>query len=198
VIGGEDVPAVEPDLDLARRTGLPEALRALVAAYPREAWEAHPHFAGLVRFWLERHLMFRRLDAALAAETQAAISGDVDPRAFAATLARLGSAFTGELVAHHHVEDMHYFPLLERREGRLARGFAMLDRDHHALDAHLAAYAEAANAVLRKTGAPDLPDRIGAFEEQARRLGSLLDRHLIDEEDLVVPVILKHGPGGLA
>jgi iron-sulfur cluster repair protein YtfE (RIC family) len=190
--------AGETELDLATRDGLPDALRVLASAHPRETWEAHPHFAALVRFWLERHLMFRRLDAAIAAETRAALAGDADPRAFAATLSRLGAALTGELVAHHHIEDMHYFPVLERREGGLARGFAMLDRDHHALDANLADYADAANAVLRDVGAPGFRDRAGAFQARAIRLASLLDRHLADEEDLVVPVILKHGPDGLA
>ena len=52
------------DLALGVRAGLPDALRVLLADYPREGWESHPHFTGLVRFWLDRHLMFRPLQAA--------------------------------------------------------------------------------------------------------------------------------------
>ena len=39
-------------LSLARRDGLPDALRVLLAEYPREAWESHPNLTALMRFWL--------------------------------------------------------------------------------------------------------------------------------------------------
>ena len=32
-------------LDLETRSGLPEAMRILLAEYPREAWEADPNFS---------------------------------------------------------------------------------------------------------------------------------------------------------
>ena len=38
------------DLDLSHRTALPDALRVLLAEYPREAWEADPTFSALIRF----------------------------------------------------------------------------------------------------------------------------------------------------
>ena len=28
--------------------------------YPRDMWESHINFDGLTRFWLDRHLMFRK------------------------------------------------------------------------------------------------------------------------------------------
>jgi len=46
--------------DLRHRKGLPDALRVLLEQYPRALWESHQNFDGLTRFWLERHLMFRR------------------------------------------------------------------------------------------------------------------------------------------
>jgi hemerythrin-like domain-containing protein len=95
------------------------------------------------------------------------------------------------LHGHHQIEDLHYFPVLTRREPRLARGFEILDRDHHALDALLAGFAEDANAVLQGRLEP------GAFRERLLGFEAVLVRHLEDEEDLIVPVILKHGPGGL-
>ena len=49
------------NLALADRKKLPDALRVLLEDYPRDGWELDPGFDGLVRFWLDRHLMFRRL-----------------------------------------------------------------------------------------------------------------------------------------
>ncbi len=184
--------------DLATRPGLPDALRILLAEYPRAGWQAHPHFDGLVRFWLDRHLMFRDLLAAMQAETQAMLDRDRDPRAFAARLSHLGSRFVGDLHGHHHIEDDHYFPVLTRLYPRLSRGFDLLDADHQALAAHLDEFVGAANAVLTGWQGPRLTDATAAFATTLRASTRLLDRHLTDEEDLIVPVILAHGPDGLA
>lgn len=178
-------------LDLKTRAGLPDSLRALLEAYPREAWQAHPNFAGLVAFWLDRHMMFRRLTDALARDAKASAEGRMDPAAQAARLSRFGGMLVDQLHGHHQIEDTQYFPVLSRLETRLDRGFAILDRDHHALDGLLGRFTESANALLQGRGeAGAFLDELGAFE-------GFLNRHLEDEEDLVVPVILKHGPDGL-
>lgn len=184
--------------DLATRDGLPDALRILLAEYPRAGWLAHPQFDGLVRFWLDRHLMFRDLLAAMQAETQAMLDRGCDPRAFAARLSQLGGRFVGDLHGHHHIEDDHYFPILTRLDPRLARGFDLLDADHHALAAHLDDFVGAANAVLKVWQGPGLMDATAAFQSTLQGSARLLDRHLTDEEDLIVPVILAHGADRLA
>ncbi|EAR49865.1 hypothetical protein OG2516_14331 [Oceanicola granulosus HTCC2516] len=183
-------------LDLAAREGLPEALRVLLAAYPREGWAADPNFRGLVEFWLERHMMFREALAAMSADAEQALDGALDPRRFAARLSRTGGMFVQGLHGHHQIEDVHYFPVLQRQDARVASGFDILDRDHHALDDHLASFVEAANGAIR---APEstFRDGAGAFHAELARLTGLLDRHLVDEEELVVPVILKYGSDAL-
>lgn len=181
-------------LALDAREGLPEALRVLLADFPREGWQADPNFRGLVAFWLDRHLAFRRLTGAMREEAEALLDRRREPQAFGSRLSRLGSHFLQDIHGHHTIEDTHFFPLLTRQEGRLAAGFDMLERDHHALDAHLAAFAEAANGALRALGREDdLRTRAGAFLATLARLDRFLDRHLVDEEDLVVPVILRDG-----
>ena len=73
----------------------------------------------------------------------------------------------------------------------------MLERDHQALDPALARFAEAANAVLRLTPRAGAPAReaVPALRAEIGGLRRLLDRHLTDEEELVVPVVLKSGLG---
>lgn len=183
--------------ELETRAGLPEALRILVEQYPRDIWQSHRNFDALTRFWLERHAMFREVQGRLQAETQGFIGGGSDPRAWGGRTARLAGFLLNELHGHHHVEDAHYFPVLAGLEPRLAAGFALLDRDHHALDAHLHGLADATNAALAALQQPEAMaarDAAGRLEAQLAGFGRFLDRHLIDEEDLVIPTILHHAP----
>lgn len=183
--------------DLATRPGLPDALRVLLAEYARTGWDAHPHVDGLVRFWLDRHLAFRDLLAAMTADAQAVLDGGMEAEAWARRLSRLGGHFVGDLHGHHHIEDDHYFPMLAQIEPRLARGFDLLDSDHHALAAHLDRFVAAANGVLTDWQGTKLKDATAAFRATLVDSTRLLDRHLTDEEDLIVPVILAHGPDRL-
>ncbi len=180
-------------LDLDRRTGLPDALRVLAEKYPRGTWETHPEFNALTRFWLDRHLMFRRIQDVLIAETESYLDRSADPTRYTADLSRLAGMFLNELHGHHGIEDAHYFPVLAARDARLGAGFELLDADHHALDAGIHGLADRTNAVLRAPAA--VPAE--ALRAELERFRSLLDRHLTDEEDLVVPMILEYAGAGL-
>lgn len=179
----------QDDLALARRRGLPDALRVLTAELPRLSWRAHPEFDGLARFWLDRHLVFRELSERLRRDVQARIDGNLPPETLAVRVSRLGGALVGGLQEHHTVEDSHYFPVLRQLDTRLERGFDLLDADHHALDARLHDLTDAANAVLR-SGAREAA---AAFLSETERFEPLLLRHLEDEEDIIVPVLLRAG-----
>jgi len=103
-----------------------------------------------------------------------------------------------ELHGHHLIEDHQYFPVLTQLEPRLERGFALLDADHHALDPWLARLAERANAAIGAARADrGLGDAAGPLAEDLGAFAGLLERHLTDEEDLVVPVLLRHKGAGL-
>lgn len=176
------------DLSLAHRTGLPPALRVLAEELPRLTWPDHPDFGGLAAFWLDRHMDFRRLAASLREATEARLDDRIAARDHAQRVGRLGQALVGTLHGHHQIEDAHYFPAMVGMDPRVARAFDILDADHHDLDGVLARFVEAANGVLR-----DTPDAAGRFHAELLSFERLLDRHLEDEEDIVVPLILRHG-----
>jgi Hemerythrin HHE cation binding domain. len=185
-------------LHLETRSGLPEPLRVLLAEYPREGWAAHENFQGMVQFWLERHMMFRKLMGMLREDAEALLDGKMAPQAYGARLGRFGGLFVNELHGHHQIEDVHYFPTLQRQEARVAAGFDILDRDHHAIDAHLNGFVEAANGTLKQIETPArMREDAGALHGHLTRLEGFLERHLTDEEELVVPVILKYGAAAL-
>ncbi|GAA4220503.1 hemerythrin-like domain-containing protein [Sagittula marina] len=177
--------------DLTERDGLPESLRVLLETFPREEWESHPNFAGLVAFWLDRHEMFRKLCAVMGTDAEAVMDKKMDPRAMQQRLSQYGGALLQQLHGHHQIEDAHYFPVLRKREKTLDRGFDILDRDHHAMDGLMTRFADGANGVLQGSL------ETGRFRQELTSFESLLMRHLADEEDLIVPVILKHGPDGM-
>ena len=181
-------------LALERREGLPDALRVLVAELPRGTWEAHPNFSPLTRFWLQRHLMFREILEKLQAGTRSYLDGQQDGEQYGRNTARMAQFFLQELHGHHSIEDHHYFPVLTVLDQRLERGFVILDADHHALDGYLNDLAEGTNAMLRGLSGTDPKVAAGALDEQLSGFAEFLDRHLTDEEDLVVPVILKYAP----
>lgn len=185
------------DLALDLRTGLPDALKVLLEDYPRLAWEAHPNFSGLVQFWLERHMMFRKLLDMLTGDAQARLDANMDPGQYAARLSRFGGMLLEQLHGHHQIEDHHYFPQLVTLDDRLTRGFGILDKDHHAMDGLLSRFADGANLVLREGDAAQAREHTARFLGELTGFQSMLLRHLEDEEDIIVPVILKHGPAGL-
>lgn len=174
-------------LALGTRAGLPDALQILREAFPRMEWQGHENFGELVQFWMERHVMFRQIVAALREDAQARDGGALAPDAHARRLMRLGGLLIRDLHMHHNVEDHHYFPQLIGLVPALDSGFDLLEADHAAIDPMLEQLTGDMNAILKGSGsAAELEAALARFE-------TLLDRHLTDEEDLIVPVILKSG-----
>jgi hypothetical protein len=192
-------PADIEALALACRSGWPEDLRVLIAQYPREQWQGHANLGEMARFWLSRHAMFRELATMIQAiETQfreGALSAAEFPRQFVPRLQFLLS----QLGVHHQIEDLHYFPIFRAADERLARGFDVLEGDHHAIHADMDRTAETANALLRALqGDADALRRCGdAYAAASGALLKGLIRHLDDEEDLIVPLILDRGESAL-
>ena len=192
-------PSETQALDLARRTGWPDELRLLLIRYPREQWEGHANLGGMARFWLSRHTMFRELSTMIEGITVAFRSGAMPAAEFREQLVPRLQFLLSQLDAHHQIEDLHFFPVFRAAEERLARGFDVLERDHDAIHADMARTAETANAMLRAL-ASDTDTLARRGDDYAAASGTLIKgliRHLDDEEDLIVPLILDRGEDAL-
>ena len=187
------------DLHLDTRAGWPEDLRLYLERYPRPLWPGHANLGEMARFWLEIHGGFRRLGGALETGTRDFREGRISAEEFRAWLAPRLQTLLSHLHGHHQIEDYQFFPLFSAAEPRLVRGFEVLERDHEQIHASIVAVVETANTLLRAVPA-DL-DRIrGAGDAYARNSDALLrrlDRHLGDEEDLIIPLILERGEAAL-
>lgn len=192
-----DTPA--SSLAIESRTGWPDDLRILFDRYPRTVWLDHPNLGQLARFWLSIHDGFRRHGAALEASAGAFREGLVTPERFRADFApRLGT-FLSHLEGHHQIEDYQFFPVFGEAEPRLLRGFEVLEADHDTIHRAMERMAETANAFMAApAGDRDRMLRAGDdYVASGEALIRLLGRHLEDEEDLIVPLILERTEGGL-
>lgn len=187
------------DTSLTSRAGLPADLRFLVEKYPREVWAGHANIAGMAGMWLQRHNMFRELGGMLSGKIADHREGRLDAPEFGRWFAPRLQFFLQQLEGHHHVEDEHYFPVFAEAEKRLKRGFDILDGDHHMIHEALDRNAETANNFLRalQEGGDRLRFAADDYGDENTRLVAMLTRHLDDEEDLIIPLILDRGDKGL-
>lgn len=194
-----DLIAIPNELLLEQRQGLPDDLLFLLERYPRGEWLDHANIQGMAQFWIQRHDMFRELGGMLAGAIAEFREGKSTPREFAGFFAPRLNFFLGHLDGHHNVEDQVYFPAFAQAEARLKRGFDILDSDHHIIHEALEQNAEAANAFLQVLEADADKQRFAAdaYADANARLVAMLARHLDDEEDLIIPLILDRGDHGL-
>jgi hypothetical protein len=171
----------------------------LIARYPREQLGAHANLGEMARFWLSRHAMFRELAVMIEAIEAQFRAGTLAPDEFPKLFVPRLQFLLSQLNIHHQIEDLHYFPIFRAADARLARGFDILEGDHHHIHADMARTAETANALLQALHADgDRVRRCG--DDYADASGALLKglvRHLDDEEDLIVPLILDRGEDAL-
>lgn len=162
--------------------------------YPREGWAGHANFGPLSRFWIQKHDGFRQLGAHLTQGFGAAgddLSGGID--AHRPLLSAL-QQYLGHLEGHHSVEDQHYFPLFKRIEPAAVAGFERLEADHVRVDAAMRDIAGRWAAIHGLwTGNRPHGSELAAWHEVIIGFIGEVDRHLDDEEDLLIPVLLKHG-----
>lgn len=167
--------------------------KLLLERHPRASWPGAR--SASAAFWLEVHEHLRRAATGLLA------AGD-DYRHSPARLAVVAAPRLRGLIAamhgHHQIEDFHYFPAFRQSQPRLAAGFDRLERDHSSLGASVAAALAALDelhAAVERSAQPGGPATLQLATDRyvaaAATLCRDLARHLEDEEDLVVPLLLE-------
>ena len=182
------------DSDLQRQW--PAERDVLLKRHPRERWASHSSLD--VAFWLEVHRRFRQECAALESLADDYRQQRLPAHELAIVAAPRLSGLLTDLRGHHQVEDFHYFPVFRRLAPQLALGIDVLEHDHSelhedAVGAHKAlrelraAFAEGDANTRGATGAIAAQQFVAAVGRLCLRIG----RHLNDEEDLVVPLLLE-------
>lgn len=177
-----------------RQGPLPEDMRTLLRDYPRDAWPDHPNFARSIQNWMGAHHMFRQLGEIAQKETEIYLEKLREPADFAERLGHYGNLLVRNLHGHHSWEDRAFFPELAAADPRFQHGLDTLECDHDGLDALLERFTLSANRVVKLIQLDEVQARseAGALHGIAQDIGAFLERHLVDEEDLIVPIILHH------
>lgn len=177
-----------------RTENMPTEMQSLLRTYPRDTWDAHPGFREKTRHWLGAHRMFRQLSASVRKDTEQFLDGDQDANDFAGRLSYRGGALVGNLHGHHGWEDRSYFPELSEADPRFDAGLEVLEKDHADLDHILDRFTRTANRTIKliqldETAAHSEAGKLHAITQM---IEAFLERHLTDEEELAVPIILHH------
>lgn len=185
--------ASTPLLDLATRTRVPDDIAFLRAAYPEPGWRGHANYGELSAFWLQIHDSLRAQGAGVIETIAALRERRTDALGFQRAFVPRLNQFLQSLDHHHGIEDAAYFPRFRALDPRMVRGFDLLETDHEAIHARLTATLTSARALLAALARGDARPALDAHAGDATDLLRLLDRHLGDEEELVIPALLRHG-----
>jgi len=180
--------------DFQVRPKLPDELIFLLKDFPRENWADHPNFGHFTRYWLDSHQMFRQIASLLGKVTESYLSKNCSAQDFAERFAQNGNQFLSHLHNHHTIEDQHFFPEIRQVEKRFDLGLETLEKDHAELSELLEELAKIGNGVigLLPTDQVGARSEAGFLYENLAKIDKNLDRHLTDEEDLIMPILLLH------
>jgi hypothetical protein len=151
----------------------------------------------MARFWIDKHNYLRRHSAALQSASDDYRNGKATAAHFGAWIAPRLQGFLSELHGHHQIEDFHYFPAFRSAEPRLVPGFDVLNQDHELIHGGIVAIVEAINGFIESLhaeapGKDDVQRRAAdRYIEAGRQLHRRLERHLADEEDLIIPLMIR-------
>ena len=179
--------------DIDQRRGWPDELCVVLKDHPRDTWAETR--SGMARFWIQKHDYLRRQSAALQSANDDYLSNRTEAGQFGNWIAPRLQGFLAELHGHHQIEDFHYFPAFRSAEPRLVAGFDVLARDHELIHTGIVAIVESINEFIKtlQPGSNDETQRRAAdrYVEASKLLHDRLGRHLEDEEDLIIPLMIR-------
>ncbi len=137
--------------------------------------------------WLKVHTNIRKRQRILTQISEAYISGEFDWAEYRSQILKRINMHVLKLHQHHGVEDEGFFPDFVSMYPQLAPAFEMLGHDHEYLNA-LLDKLQIQNDELARSEVEDK-----ALAEQLHdtlvKVTDLLQQHLTDEEDLVIPIL---------
>lgn len=142
----------------------------------------------MAEHWLQVHDMFREQAKSIERAMQQFRVGSLPAPDFV----RHGGAEVLSLVRvldmHHHAETSYAFPAVAQAAADVAKAFDVLDRDHVVIEGMI-------QKVRTTLAAPrvDSPRLANELESVLDPLLPALQRHLRDEEDIIVPALIVCG-----
>ena len=142
--------------------------------------------------WLKVHTNIRKRQRILVQISDAYISGEFDWSEYRSQILKRINMHVLKLHQHHGVEDDGFFPEFVSMYPKLAPAFEILGHDHEYLN-ELLDKLQIQNDQLARS---EIEDKALAEELHKTLVAvtDLLQQHLTDEEDLVIPILgLRQG-----
>ena len=142
--------------------------------------------------WLKVHTNIRKRQRILTQISDAYISGEFDWSEYRSQILKRINMHVLKLHQHHGVEDEGFFPEFVSMYPKLAPAFEILGHDHEYLN-ELLYKLQIQNDQLARN---EIEDKALAEElhDTLVKVTDLLQQHLTDEEDLVIPILgLRQG-----
>ena len=142
--------------------------------------------------WLKVHTNIRKRQRILVQISESYISGEFDWSEYRSQILKRINMHVLKLHQHHEVEDEGFFPEFVSMYPKLAPAFEILGHDHEYLN-ELLDKLQIQNDQLARSEVEDkaLAD---ASHKTLEAVTDLLQQHLTDEEDLVIPILgLRQG-----
>lgn len=182
-----------PEYHVSKREQLPASVRETLLESTRSEWRDHPRFGGKANFFMTIHRDLLDGAAKLSRGIEQLLDlppGDVGKAAARMNLLPFSHHLIGFAHHHHENEDHGYFPQFALLYPELNRGLSLLDGDHKILDPAL----DDTQAALDKLdGSAVTRDQLAALHAGSQGLEKILNRHIWDEEEVIVPIFLRHG-----
>lgn len=90
---------------------------------------------------------------------------------------------------HHEIEDYSYFPQFALLYPELNRALSLLDSDHRVVNDSL---SHTQTALDRLESGSVTRDELAEVHAGSKGLEKILNRHIWDEEEVIIPIFLKH------
>jgi hemerythrin-like domain-containing protein len=187
--------SVDPNImthHVAMRDGLPAVIRPTLLEESQQDWQAHPRFAGKARFFMNIHRQLLNGADWVAATTETLLDVPDDDLVDQIDTLQLGQRAAHLLQfahGHHEIEDHGYFPQFIRLYPNLEQAMTLLDGDHQVLDETLGGIETSLATTLQTPNR----DTLAGLQRNAAVLRKIMHRHITDEEEVIIPIFLRHG-----
>ena len=181
-----------PDNHILQREGLSANIRETLLESTRDQWAVHPRYGGKDGFFMNIHRDLLKGSAYRSNGLERMLDApdsDLTESSAISEITDFGRRLIGFAHHHHDIEDHGYFPQFTVLCPQLDRAMKLLDGDHRVLEEALHD-TEGALQELKNLSATR--DRLANLHNGSKALESILNRHIRDEEEIIIPIFLKH------
>jgi len=181
----------QPQYNVTQREELPHSIKKSLISIERSNWFFHPKYHGKAEFFIQYHEGLMNTSIQILSTLKALLDNPGEDSRIYYELNKvkvLCYALFANAHRHHMIEDHSYFPMFRKIELKMGAGIDLLENDHKRLSLALDVLKSSLQQGLHTAGY----SAIGKLYQSAVEVDNILVRHLSDEEEIIIPIFLKH------